>query len=92
MSDRTEDTKEIKRRRIDDETVEQLVENRVVSRKVKSAGRHHKKKPKKNYALSALITLLGFVLVFVLFFTGSYILFSSSSYSFHGSRLAPTPF
>lgn len=81
MADKTEDTKEIKIN-LDEETVEQLVEDRFVSKKPRPAGTPHKKKSKKkkqNFALTGLITILGFVLVFVIFFIGSYIIFSSSS-------------
>ena len=65
------DTKKTKRR-IDDETVDRLVENRPV--------RHvpRKKKKKKKRALSALAVLLSAVLIFVVFFVGSYIYFTAT--------------
>lgn len=84
MSDRIDETKKIK---IDDETVEQLVENRYIpkeneynSNKTSALKSNHKKKKKKrkNTGLNLLITLLAFVLVFVVFFLGSYIFFVSS--------------
>ena len=77
MAERMDDTKAIKRK-FDDETVEQLVENRFVSDKKASHKPKRKAKKKKNYALSALITILAFVLVFVVFFIGSYIVFTAS--------------
>ena len=77
MAERMDDTKAIKRK-FDDETVEQLVENRFVSDKKASHKPKRKAKKKKNYALSVLITILAFVLVFVVFFIGSYIVFTAS--------------
>ena len=67
------DTKNVKRK-IDDDTVDRLVENRVPK---KNAQRKAKKK--KKAGLSILITALAAVLVFVVFFVGSYIFFTSGS-------------
>lgn len=67
------DTKNVKRK-IDDDTVDRLVENRVSK---KNAQRKANKK--KKAGLSILITALAAVLVFVVFFVGSYIFFTSGS-------------
>ena len=67
------DTKKVKRK-IDDDTVDRLVENRVPRTNVK-----RKAKKKKKTGLSILIIALAAVLVFVIFFVGSYIFFTSGS-------------
>lgn len=84
MSDKMDETKYIKRK-IDDETVEQLVENRFAADNDNTAAHTHsshrkspKKKKKKNIGLNILITALAFVLVFVIFFLGSYIFFTAT--------------
>lgn len=81
MSDKIDETKQIKRR-IDDETVEQLVENRFVNENDEQVYRKKKqsanpRKKKRNIGLNILITALAFVLVFVIFFLSSYIFFTA---------------
>ena len=77
MSDRREETKQIKRI-VDDETVEQLVEGRT-PRRTTTTGVKRRKKKKNRFALKSLITILAFVLVFVISFLISYTYFSAPS-------------
>ncbi len=79
MSDRREETKQIKRV-VDDETVEQLVEGRT-PRRTTTTGVKRRKKKKNRFALKSLITILAFVLVFVISFLVSYTYFSAPSNS-----------
>lgn len=79
MSDRREETKQIKRF-VDDETVEQLVEGRT-TRRPSTSGVKRRKKKKNRFALKSLITILAFVLVFVISFLVSYTYFSVPSNS-----------
>lgn len=74
MTDRREETKQIKRV-VDDETVEQLVEGRT-PRRPSTTGVKRRKKRKNRFALKSLITILAFVLVFVISFLISYTYFS----------------
>ena len=79
MAENMDETKDIKVR-LDDETVEQLVDDRFVRKAHTSSSKHskNKKRKKKNYGLSAVITVLAFILVFVIFFLGSYIFFTAA--------------
>ncbi len=77
MTDRREETKQIKRV-VDDETVEQLVEGRT-PRRPSTSGAKRRKKKKNRFALKSLITILAFVLVFVISFLISYTYFSAPS-------------
>lgn len=77
MTDRREETKQIKRI-VDDETVEQLVEGRT-TRRPSPSGVKRRKKKKNRLALKSLITILAFVLVFVISFLVSYTYFSAPS-------------
>ena len=79
MSDRREETKQIKRI-VDDETVEQLVEGRTPRRTTTTSVKRRKKR-KNRFALKSLITILAFVLVFVISFLVSYTYFSAPSNS-----------
>jgi cytoskeletal protein RodZ len=78
MSDRREETKQIKRV-VDDETVEQLVEGRTPRRTSTTNVKRRRKKKKNRFALKSLITILAFVLVFVISFLVSYTYFSAPS-------------
>lgn len=85
MSDRREETKQIKRI-VDDETVEQLVEGRT-PRRTTTTGVKRRKKKKNRFALKSLITILAFVLVFVISFLVSYTYFSAPSRTPEGDNL-----
>lgn len=78
MSDRREETKQIKRV-VDDETVEQLVEGRTPRSTSTTGVKRRRKKKKSRFALKSLITILAFVLVFVISFLVSYTYFSAPS-------------
>ena len=80
MSDKMDETKIIK---LDDETVEQLVENRFsekqsVKRRTSAHKPNKKKKRRRKTALHLLILALSSVLVFVMFFIGAYIFYTSA--------------
>ncbi len=79
MSDRREETKQIKRV-VDDETLEQLVEGRT-TRRPPASGVKRRKKKKNRFALKSLITILAFLLVFLISFLVSYTYFSAPSNS-----------
>jgi len=64
------------KRKIDEETVEQLVENRFLDDEDEEIVRKPKKS--KSHSLNVIITILSFVLVFAIFFLSSYIFFTAS--------------
>ena len=73
---------ELEKSKLDEETVEQLVENRFVANTTKPIRtnppvrkKKRKKHKKSNFALTSLITFLSFILVFVVFFVVFYIQF-----------------
>lgn len=64
---------------IDEETVEQLVENRAPKKEV--SPKEKKKKKKNHYGLKSLIVIIAFVLVFFISFTLARVLFKYESQS-----------
>ena len=74
----SEDIRDVSERARREEDVEQLVENRFVKDEGEDMPqkRSHKKKGKKG--LTSLILLLSFVLIFAVFFVGSYVYFTGS--------------
>ena len=86
MADNKEETKQIKKV-LDEETVEQLVENRHVKKKrsldddIHTSPRKRKQKKNKNYSLRVIIVLLCAVILFTTSFLTLLLLFKVLSFS-----------